>query len=517
MHQVSVDSLLTGLGQRIEEEVKALVKNLGLELGPMAKVAPSIISRSEAELFGCSTPRFVYRVGFNGEPGFVHIRRLNELSHTACVHEHSTDQYAESGPPLSPENLRGTIERTGQSGIADCLIPRPPRLPAKSYHLLAVNLAHAYGEATTGTKDGFFATPYVRNVAIGGGLCSQAVCFMATASLHKVATAMHGLAEITALAHRPFAEQILIKGLKSRQMQRYFSHVGLRMVVQRPYPDSVDHAQDQARLLEFEVALRAYCLSDMPVGIPVDLGRLSGYMAVGNPDRSNQSIYDNNGGLPEDIEKCDYSRRSSHCIKVVGCEIQSIGQGESLILFNDPGSHPMMFASVRQLAQAGQYDGNNQSVACVFWAITPEAVRLPLTDFLPLGASYHRHGLLWLAHHYRQFAHPGQYVGEKPSYVLAQITGCDRFHHTGQVEDVYHKPRINTYREALREFKLHVDKAHLHPMNHWVWIEFLRESVWIWDAETEPAEDNAHGCLIARVDLSNHRKIQIIFADEEIT
>jgi hypothetical protein len=35
--------------------------------------------------------------------------------------------------------------------------------------------------------------------------------------------------------------------------------------------------------------------------------------------------------------------------------------------------------------------------------------------------------------------------------------------------------------------------------NHWVWLEIMKDAIWMWDAEIEPTPDDIEECFIARI------------------
>ena len=103
------------------------------------------------------------------------------------------------------------MQQPEQSCIADCLLPPPAHLSTGQYTFLQTKLGTAYGECDK--QHDFNAIPYVKNIDLGGGVCAQAVSYMATALLHEHATRVYGLADISALAHDPACQEICISGL----------------------------------------------------------------------------------------------------------------------------------------------------------------------------------------------------------------------------------------------------------------------------------------------------------------
>jgi hypothetical protein len=134
---------LRGLRQHLEREFSK------------ARFAPSIISRSEAELLGISTPRFSIRLTLT-DGGFVNCRRLKVFSRNARIADANTVDVR--GHPregfvrlddIKPAEYctPGELLRE-QSCIADCLLAPPMERRGSDYHYLTVTpeLFQAYGE-----------------------------------------------------------------------------------------------------------------------------------------------------------------------------------------------------------------------------------------------------------------------------------------------------------------------------------------------------------------------------------
>jgi hypothetical protein len=223
---------------------------LGQRLMQKARVAQSVIIRSEGILFGTSIPRFAIRVYLEGG-GFINCRRLNtfvENSHydgnTEWGNRYQAGTIAEEqrnqdldGTQLEHKTLAEVLE--GQSCIGDSLLCEPQRLKKDHFSYIDISAARlfdSYGESRSlVTNDGPFI-PYIRSVNLGGGLCAQAVCFMATAALANHASKVCGVAEITALAHEDNCLELSLGGLTPEKMQNYFSRVNLRLSEQASTP-----------------------------------------------------------------------------------------------------------------------------------------------------------------------------------------------------------------------------------------------------------------------------------------
>jgi len=152
------------------------------------RTAPSIITRSEAELFGISIPRFAYRATLTDPDGvtslgFVNLRRVN--SFRMAIGERLE---------LSRDDEFLTQFHRRCPCIADALLLPPAHL-SNEFDIITTDLSHAYAEscATAGV-------PFVTHFPVGGGMCAQAVCFQANALCHQFAAGVFGVAEITTLS-----------------------------------------------------------------------------------------------------------------------------------------------------------------------------------------------------------------------------------------------------------------------------------------------------------------------------
>jgi hypothetical protein len=210
----------------------------------LARFAPSIISRSEAELFSISLPRFAIRVFLSEDQGsFVNARRTAEFADQARTWgkrrgDDVTDATRLKGvTPLGRRQMlpdsRLRLARTcpgwilhSNSCIGDSILATPTRFSLK-YKVLERNLGRLYGEKDAEGKP-LRGTPYIRHIPLsGGGLCAQAVCFMATLLQYEHATGVFGIAEITKLAFDPKLREIPITGLGVPAIKSYFANVGL--------------------------------------------------------------------------------------------------------------------------------------------------------------------------------------------------------------------------------------------------------------------------------------------------
>jgi hypothetical protein len=148
--------------------------------------APSIVVRSEAELFGINKPRFAYRARLSGTDGsilgFSNLRRIKSFVR-------SIGKRLDVG--IQADFL--TKLQLKCRCLADSFLAVPNW--AGAYQVVTTDLARWYAES--GPDNG---TSFVTHFPVGGGMCAQAVCFMASALLHDYANGVFGVAEVTMLS-----------------------------------------------------------------------------------------------------------------------------------------------------------------------------------------------------------------------------------------------------------------------------------------------------------------------------
>ena len=177
--------------------------------------APSIVVRSEAELFGINMPRFAYRAIFSEDTeqaGFVNLRRIESFVSSVARRLE-----------LGPRDEFITQLRRKCRCVADSFLGIPAW--AHDYHVITTELAQWYSEQWP--KRG---TPFVTHFPVGGGMCAQAVCFMVSALLHQHGTGVFGVSEVTMMSSAgDESEQRFLNfsGLTIERMKRYFERISL--------------------------------------------------------------------------------------------------------------------------------------------------------------------------------------------------------------------------------------------------------------------------------------------------
>jgi hypothetical protein len=179
------------------------------------RAAPSLIARSETELFGISMPRFAFRA-YLSPRSFVNARRISTFGELATSWGRPpVDYYPFFDHCVATKSPAETISQS--SCIGDSLLEPPTWLDQRKYHVLTTELGLAYGE-----HGEIHGTPFVNHVRLGGGWCAQAVCLMATALCQETARGIYGVAEITALASDQDSSVLDLGGMTPDKICNYF-------------------------------------------------------------------------------------------------------------------------------------------------------------------------------------------------------------------------------------------------------------------------------------------------------
>lgn len=469
------------------------------------RYAQSIICRGEAEIFNVATPRYALRAYITQEPvSFVNARRLGVLCDQATSWARTTFPHGghiEKARRKWLKNCPGWVLNK-HTCVADSVLCIPGM---NRYHILTVELGEVNGEG-----EEIIGTPYIRHIPLAGGMCAQAVCFIATSLLHSYARGVHSIPDITALATgtKDLAHAVELRGLDHCELVEYFNHkeVNLKAICQVTQCWGQNMAESgtlrvfppKAQCETFARIARSYLLSDMPVIVNLDLGREAGLPSKFSPMISNVSIFARNGlsrkqHLPDPYE----IRQRNHAVCLVGCGIADDNLHD--FYFNDPTLFPFMIASAEQMFDASCYASESnlcERYAPLLLPVTPAAVRLPLGDWRITSASEKNQstlahpGLIKLAQYHQSdrtvrlplFAcpyDPGEFrlvkIGEIPNHDFVKgITG----------DNLVANKVTRWCENASRHDRLGPD--------HWCWIQYSPNatwqgnncsSIWIWDAE----------------------------------
>jgi hypothetical protein len=308
---------------------------------PRSRFAPSLMVRSESEIFALSGPRFALRVYLDDHLGsFVNVRRVDDVTSrlrntpfvTLAAHHIGEDYTPMIGGGKISDAIRGSAASAVH--IADGLLVPPQKLNSE-YFILTVDLGREYGEgrAIVGTP---FALPLS---GIGGGKCAQGAIFMTSALLLGMPlqprdqwprVCIHGPGEVTAIVTRRGDNRALtLRGLTMSQIQSYFEQTDRRCLVQGNARQRESmHSRHHYQTI-FEAVLRGYLRSGVPVILPVDSNRL------GQPNASK---------IP--------NPETNHSIVLVGYDRGPKTQATAEFIANNPSGKPFRAFSGQHLWDA---------------------------------------------------------------------------------------------------------------------------------------------------------------------
>ncbi len=353
----------------------------------VSRYASSLWARGECELFGVSIPRFQGRVYLTKElDSFVDVRRLKTLKENAG-HWLSLGDYQHADVAQL-----GDILKVGSS-ISGGLVRSPGRLG--EFYLLEVNVGEAFGEQPA------WGVPFLKHMKLGGGMCSQICLLMAAILMSKHAARIGSVADIT-LQARGFDNtqkkgELEIGGLKDSEMVASLPE-GLTGWTescvlkgstnnQSWFPGSHGHMVTR---------LRAYALSNFPVILLVDFGRMAG-LEIPHPEKS---IFSTQGDrFPEEHQervrlshaedlKHKGWRQRRHAVLLGGCQLRkpmsANDSSDAKFVVHDPATYPYLICSAEQLFDARtQKEGNLQDgrpakEVLGIIPILPKAIKMPL-------------------------------------------------------------------------------------------------------------------------------------------
>jgi sugar phosphate isomerase/epimerase len=446
------------------------------------RIAPSIVVRGEAELFGLSVPRFACRMYLRAEEdSFVNVRRLEVLVRAVREYLDDPNFAGDCEFQLALTSLIDKLATRESNCVADSLLAPPPRLITEGYHILTTELGLAYGEHRA-----LLGTPYLSNVDIfGGGMCAQAVAFQATALWHSCSQGLYGLAEITSLAEPQDTAWIDLSGMTLNKLVRYFESDHVNLTASNQGVDATFSWEEQIR--RFSDILFAYVSSGIPVILPIDLGRMNG-IGFGSVAVEGGDIFSRNA-LPQKL-RAHWQKvlPRPHVVLVVGVH-PTADRREFLI--NDPATLPFLKASGQELAAARWYASDETAIRLgplSFISVTPRDVRLPLlnvTDELAVKV-----GLVCIAELLQQFSIHSLHWPKLRQYDPGSFRLLDL------AESQPNKPRFRCANAGLPtevvEYLLELVRKGTLPRK-WCWAQYKELSyanddgfLWIWDASEEP-------------------------------
>ena len=472
------------------------------------RFAPSLISRSDTQLFGLPMPRFSARAYLDAKnQSFVNLRRARLFAlNLPCWSQrrpganHSPQIVAE---PRADKRLK---LRTQVALVGDCYLSVPEyvrfncaegkRSLATDFHVITTNLLAAYGEVASSNNlstNKARGTGYIQYTELTG-TCSQAACFIASVLLSDHAKGVYGLAEVTALAkdERGYSDEIPVVGLTCREIVNYFQSdfVQLNCSFQQ-VPRNRLKGQTAEQL--FCQALKAYLISNMPVILPVDKERWEGRGGEADLCLPGPSIHEiNDTGIRHRPMSVDSStlQPSDHCVVLVGCHSAGIDE----FVVHDPLSVPYLLAHSDKLVASSFYrtdlDSGDRNLSSldkfIFQPVTPKEVKVPLQSWLNPALERKTDGfnlglvelsLLFIAH-YRYSAKRSLVIGGDLE------VGLFRLLQLGVLKDVLpsltSNPRLLNWAQEVINYLVET-----YDNCQWIWVQVFSESIWIWNAQSE--------------------------------
>lgn len=338
------------------------------------RFAASLISRTDAQLYGTSMPRFAVRSALGESPphSFMNLRRPALFRAEVAAVQNSGSEAAAGGVPNTQQGDIGYHRLIG-----DCVLGRPSWVP-DGYKILTSAHGPAYGE-----EHDFEGTPYVQYSDLSGA-CAHAVCYMASMILRDYCGAVYGLPEIAALLEEEPAQQFTIQALTPQDISRYFGHNAIRLRSIRQHVQEHPNAPLRPAISRYATGIRNYIFSGMPVIVPVDLLRLHGWA----PQRTGTAMPPASGSVFETaktslriLEPSETGYQPMHhFVLVIGCGPDH-EDSHIRFLIHDPYLCPYLPARIRQLDRAATYaDATMSSLHTrTFQSVTPSEVRLGYT------------------------------------------------------------------------------------------------------------------------------------------
>lgn len=345
---------------------------------PNYHFAPSIITRSECELFGISGPRFAIRKYVFASKESRDSSEISALFNLRRL-QWFCNSIRNAHPELFQEDQLATFADHG-GALADSLIIPPKRYD--DFHVMRCKLGSYYG-LEAGAPG---LLPFLQHIQLGGGMCAQACIFMSLCLQEQYASGISGVAELTAIANT--GNKLNVKGLEDSQIIRVLNSEKCGLAAFREViAPNWNSAGTRSRMLS--AALRAYALSNVPVICVLDLTKFAG-LHLPYFLRRWFSVYGKNGVVlrprkkpatdrhtrpAEKISTAGKRKPAKHAVLLVGCD--RTGGVKSRFLLNDPAKYPLFKATFRDLCNSAI----NQNLTLI--PVLPPAVKAPLLGRLP--------------------------------------------------------------------------------------------------------------------------------------
>lgn len=475
------------------------------ELGPKdtwrTRLAPSLSTRGEADLLGISDPRFCQRVlMFDGSRcvGLANVRRMRRMLDQ--LNELKIRRYI-------PDPLRA-------KPIAECLLLLPEHLCSEEWQVLEAprDLPLHLGEGshspihqTLGA--GGKLVPYFMHLHIlGGGMCAQACCYMATLLLYDRVKSVHSSPEISHISANHQSGPLRLSGLNTAGILQYFSSPSVGMNAVEQFADWPGVGQPTAeQYLPFYEAIKAYINAGCPLICPVDSGRMLGRSYTASTkqyqeERRRRSPEDccpepknvlRENNLSQTVAAAHYPKPKDqrHAILVVGYHKHK----EQLIVM-DPATYPflklhpadLLLNACYAVPKKQQFIYGDRLCPGSIIPVTPASVRMPLLDFnsgMRADASVKRRGLMHIAATLPSKAPANSYRGryELPEFCLAQFERASTMRGLCELVGGFTKELATIVEQELDALRASGLSAET-----WLWIQQSHDGIHFWNAGQDP-------------------------------
>lgn len=330
---------------------------------------PSLVARSDAELYDIESPRWAKRVHVAVKSqertaylGFLDIRALNRLQER-LKRSHDIE--------FTPDKLTGSHLICGA-----CLAP-PERLQKRGYHFPTSSQLGVYHNELNGWNGTAFASP----MEIWGGLCSQACVYMAAHSLIEHGARVLGISDITLAAtgrgkNVPTGdypiEGLTIKTVTDVLRSKYLGLHAFRHRLPFALEDKRD--PDPKRLDGAARTMACYLSQGFPVILAVRVARL----VEANRDAYPPFIHE----VFSDWTEEDKDRKGTHCILLVGYRLPTRPEQQVRFVYHDSFCRPYMDIAADKLASAVLDSDMSKHQPYAFECVVPvpRSVGTPLTE-----------------------------------------------------------------------------------------------------------------------------------------
>lgn len=497
-----------------------------------ARLAPSLVTRSESEYLGLSAPRFAIRQLLGSEFGFLNLRRLADLQRAI------QRRFGLTEPQAYQKDKHFNL-------IADSFLRVPDRISQQHFFVLtAASACAAYGEDLD--NEAAFA-PYVMQLDfLGGGVCAECVAMMAVQILHPYCKHVNGVAEINAISLPKDSKILTSGGMSGDAIISYFSKESpgpelaafgqSASLPEGAYRVVGNYSETRRGEAAFGWALRAYIASGFPVVLSVDLTRMNAGCWVEELKQDAPDVLTTNE-LPESLRRQGWgdARQRRHSILVIGCDERKgnseiAASTDQRFIVHCPATAPFLKFTTAQLINVM---GLEEGVAngC-FISVTHPRVQVPLcsvknavesSGVIPLDISFvadviqrSAKSLFPAEYHIAFHAGPGVFrlldLEDWDDVAMESKTQQFARWNSGYQGDFPIDDLTDPITVLAQAFQRKKSLAGLKAdCPQWVWMQYYRtpiassdeEQLWIWSAEVE-----SKAGILAAADATGHELLQ---------